>query len=350
VRGSAPLVSLAAVVAACGIIETASLAVLARALHPGLAIRLVRPTRAELRALYGFGLQAFVVTLALTLIAYTDTTVVGVAVGAASVALYALPLQLVEYIRIVAGGASGVWVPRLTVMASRGDLPGLRAAYVTVTRVTMFLATFLVVNIVFLGPPFLGLWVGPAFSDVHGIVLCLSLAMLLHIYAVTAPMSFYYAMNILRVPAAVLLLEALANLGLSLFLARRFGVIGVALGTLIPAAVVGSVVLPPFLRKRLGLPARDGLRALAPSIGLLVAGGLVHLGLRETVGSHSFALLALKGLLSVPAMALVFFLMFPRDDRDWLVRQVQRIVGLRSSIGATVPAIGALLRRGRVAR
>jgi O-antigen/teichoic acid export membrane protein len=339
IDGPSPLVVLATVMAVGAIFETAGLACLAFLVERRLAIALVVPTREELRALYGFGLQSFVVIFAMTLISYTDTTVIGVVIGAASVALYSLPLQLVEYIRIAAGGVSGVWFPRLTVMSERGDVEGLRTAYLTITRVTMFLATFFAANILFLGAPFLSLWVGPEFGrNIQWIIACLSSATLLHIFAITGPMGFYQAMGTLRVPAVVLLLEALANLVLSLVLASRLGILGVAVGTLVPAIVVGCLVLPPYLWKNLGLRSGEVYRTLAPSLALLVVTSAVLWGLQFIIGSNSYVLLVAKTLLTVPPMALVFFALFPRDDRVWFMREVRRMTDIRSRFAAVLAA------------
>jgi O-antigen/teichoic acid export membrane protein len=346
VGGPNPLVSLATVTASASLFEAAAMAVLALVLEPGFSVRPVVPTREELRALYGFGLQAFTLILALALINYTDTTVIGVVIGASSVAVYALPLQLVEYIRTAASGVSGVWFPRLTVMAGRQDLAGLRAAYVTVSRLTTFIAAFLAANVIALGPAFLGIWVGPEFAHVQWIVACLATATLLHIFAVTAPMAFYYALDTLKIPALVLLAEAGANLALSVALAPRLGVLGVAIGTLVPAALVGGILLPSQLRKTLGLSVADLLRPLAPAVVVFAgtAGLLAVLGL--AIADRSYVHLAAKAALASPVLVVVFILMFPNNERNDVVRRIPGQAALRTRLASVARVVR--LRRARM--
>ncbi len=317
--GPGALVTMAGITCATTAIEAVGVAALAFSIDRKLSLKPTIPTRRELRFLYGFGVQSFFIIFAVTLISYTDTTVIAVALGASSVALYSLPQQLVDYVRVAAAGASGVLLPRLTVLSTRGDVGGLRTAYIKVSRFTLFIASFIVGNVLFLGAPFLRLWVGPEFGDqVQWVIVFLSFSTLLHIFVITAPLGFYQAMNTLSVPALVLLIEAVANLALSLFLAPRLGITGVALGTLIPAAIIGCFVLAPFLWKKLEVPASAIRRILVPSAVLLLVTCVVQWVLGRLAGDTSYAMLAAKTALTVPPAAAVAWLLFPAEDRAWL--------------------------------
>lgn len=330
IGGPNALVVLAMITATGAMIELAGLAVMAFLVEPRLAMRLVVPTKPELKVLYGFGLQSFFVIFALTLISYTDTTVIGMVIGAAGVALYTLPLQLVEYIRVAAATVGGVWYPRLSVMANRQDVEGLRAAYVNMTRVTMFIASYTSANMILLGVPFLRLWVGPEFSEeAQWIIVCLAFATLIHIFAITTPVGFFQAMETLRFPAIALFVEALVNLFLSLYLAPRLGLLGVALGTLIPAVIMGTVVLPPYLWRKIHIRWPPVIGGLAPAVAVMgITAGTLG-ALRHVMPTSSYLWLIAHSLLTVPGLAMVFFGMFPREDRDWLVGQIRRFPALR---------------------
>jgi hypothetical protein len=68
--------------------------------------------------------------------------------------------------------------------------------------------------------------------------------------------------------------EGIANLLLSIYWAKKYGLMGIALGTVIPMLVVSTIIRPWYALRVVGLPVRDYLRrALAQpaAVGLLFA-------------------------------------------------------------------------------
>jgi O-antigen/teichoic acid export membrane protein len=327
VRSGNPLLSLAVVVVATGALETVAQIALAFKVDPELAARPVFPRRADLRLLYSFGLLSFLIQMAERLINYTDTTVIGVMLGAGSVALYAIPLQLAEYARIVVYGIVSVLLPHLTSLHERGQTKALGDAYVRSVRTAAFISAFLNVNLIFLGVPFLRLWVGPAFADAAPVVLlCLGTAGFLQAVGTQIQVPFCQTLRTLRFPAVVLLLEAAANLVMSVLLARRWGIAGVAFATAVPA-ICGSVLLvPAYVARRVGVRLWTLVReALVPSGGLAVALAAVHWTLHVALPASSFWLLCAKAAATLPVALGVAFLTFPPDERAVGVSAVRGI-------------------------
>jgi O-antigen/teichoic acid export membrane protein len=328
VAGTYPLDRIAYVMTIATAAEAVVLATFAFRLYRGLAVAPTVPAWPEIKLLYGFGLQSFLLLLSFKLLNYTDTIVVGVVLGAPSVALYTLPLQLVEYARLAIGGLANVLLPRLTILHTTGDRSALRTAYVSTIRVASFLAALLGTNTMWLGAPFLSLWVGPEYGHVVWILVCLTIASFAQVLSVQAAVPFYQALHLLTVPSAVLVLEAILNLTTSVVLARLVGLTGVALGTMIPALLVGGAILPRYLARRLGVPGRDVVKSLLPSVVLFAAITALHLVSRAVVPDTSFAAIFGKGILSLPIAAIVASLMFPRKDRavvfDFAQRWLQR--------------------------
>src|SRR5262249_30595058 len=65
-----------------------------------------------------------------------------------------------------------------------------------------------------------------------------------------------YGLSKHRPVAIWLIFEAAANLGLSIFLVSRWGVIGVAWGTTLPSLIIHAVVWPRYITKILDIPLR----------------------------------------------------------------------------------------------
>jgi O-antigen/teichoic acid export membrane protein len=322
--GEEPLRLLARIIVVTSVFEFAMLFIATRLTARGLRLRPARPRRDELRLLYGFGLPAFFMTLAFKLISYTDTTVIGVVIGAAAVGLYTIPLQLIEYARLFVGGVSETLLPRLTLLTTRGDVDGLRNAYVVAVRAACFLGAFLLTHAVLLGPSFITLWIGPHFGDAATWILCfLAIATWIQIASVQVALPFYQAMHRLGFPCVVQCVEAVVNLGLSIVLARHYGIDGVALATLVPCIFVTGLVLPLWLCRRLALPVWRLVReSLAPALLLALVIVAVHVVAARHVADTSYLVLGGKVLVTAPLAAAVLWATFPKADLGHIAAMV----------------------------
>ena len=324
--GGEPLLFLAILVCVTSLIETAALAAIAFAYVPGLAIRLVKPRLPELKALYGFGVPSFFVLIAFKLINFTDNLVIGKQLGAVAVTFYSIPFLLIERSRMAVGGFTGVLLPRLTALVAQGDTAGLREAYLRSARMGCFIAGVVSGLLMTLGPPFLGVWMGPEFVEpARPVLFWLGIAAFAQAFSTQVPYPFYQALHMVAFPAAVLTVEAISNLVLSLILARPMGITGVALATAVPSVLITMAILPASLCRRLGLPlgtlvARSGVPGLVMFGAAL---GLQYL-LDRAIPAQSYATLALRGVITLPVIWLVFQTTFPADERAALVGRFRR--------------------------
>jgi hypothetical protein len=128
------------------------------------------------------------------------------------------------------------------------------------------------------------------------------------------------------------MIQAAANFSLSAILIRRFGPLGVALGTVIPAFVVEALLLPIYTCRVLGVSihrfyASSVARPLVifvPYVAwlwMLQTGGLVQ-------GYFSLALAVTSGL--VVYALLGWWFVFESDEREMAWRSIGGLVGIIS--------------------
>lgn len=315
--GHDPLFRLAALTASMTAVHSIVLATIAHRLIPGLSLRIVRWRIDELRMLYGFGLPSFFIMFGVRLVSFSDTTIIGLMLGASSVAIYTLPLQLMEYARRAVGGFTSVLLPSLTVLTTRGDMPAVRQAYLSANRLAYFMTAWLGATMMTVGPSFLNRWVGEQFGEpVQWVLVFLAIAALGQVLSTHAPLGFYQAMHLVSFPAKVLMLEALLNLALSIWLAPWLGLTGVALATVLPAVFVSAVVLPPYLCRQLGLPVRTFLAAsVFPGALMFVANAAMLYASGLLIAVDSYPAIFARVAFSVPVGLAVFLLTFPADER-----------------------------------
>ena len=322
---ASPLVAVAIVTCVTAALETTALGVAAFYFVPGLSIRFVRPSVREISLLYRFGTQSFVVLLAFKLISYADTTVIGLTLGAASVALYTVPLQIVEYMRLAIGGFSGVLLPRLTRVSVEESASALSPAYLRTARLTAFLAGWLGALVVALGPSFLARWVGASFGAAAPPILdCLVAAAFAYGIATQISQPFFQTLDLVGRQALVLSIEAVINLALSIWLAPRLGIVGVALATAVPALAVSFAILPWMLCRRFGIRASTfAWSGLGPGVAMFVVTAGVEWLTGQVVTGGSYVSLAIRAICSAPLAIAVVGALFPADERRFLLARVR---------------------------
>jgi O-antigen/teichoic acid export membrane protein len=303
-----------------------------RMLAPDVRLRPVIPTVGELRSLYAFGFQAFFVQMSLLIITYTDTALIGVLLGPAAVTMYALPLQLVDYSRVLVNGITQSLLPELAGLKVRGDFVGLKKVFLRVSRASAAMSVFINVHLVVLGPAFLALWMGPQFTeDAFEILLFLAIAATIGAVSTQVLIPFYQALDVLKVLVGIVLAEAVLNIGLSAWLATSIGVWGVALASAIPAAAITMVLAPKYMLPRLDVGTGEYLWQVAvPAVALAAVCVVTQNVLSLWLGVDSYAVMAVRVAISGVAVAPVVVMTFPRHE--WLPIVARMAPGLAARL------------------
>jgi O-antigen/teichoic acid export membrane protein len=307
VQAPDPLLALALVVGLTGAVEVSAMGLIAAHQDRDLRYRIVIPIGSELRILYRFGFLAFLLQVGNQLISYTDTTVIGLILGPKDVALYVLPLQLAEYGRIVVFGIVSVMLPHLSALLATGRLASFQFLHQRTLKTTALVAVFVNSSILWLGQGFLRVWVGPTFSE-HAlpVLVALAIASVAQAVAVQSQTPFCLALGRVRFAAIVLVVEGMANLALSIVLAPRFGISGVAAATAITAVLMSGAILPVHVARQVGTPVWALMRTVAGPIAIFtVAVTAGHLGLSLAMPGASYLTLAAKlAIAAVIALAV----------------------------------------------
>jgi len=167
----------------------------------------------------------------------------------------------------VVGAFSGNLMPLAAELETGGRPAETQNTYLWSTRICATLTAPAVLVFLLAGPDLLALWVGPDFGLAAGAILQI-LAVAHFAVIVDGPgLHMGVGVGLNRTFASLLLGEGVLNIALSYLLVRRMGVLGVAIGTLVPSLVFHAVVLPLVMRRRLGISTGRYLsRAVAPAL------------------------------------------------------------------------------------
>lgn len=251
--------------------ESLTIASFARRYEPRLEFALANFRFERLRRYYHYGKYVFLIEVSDRIQSSFDDVVVSVTIGIAAVTHYTIALALVHYFSSSIQMIFGVISPLLNKYYKLKQWDNLREVFLITTEITTSGSILLGGLILLLGKPFVTLWMGDEYADIYPalVVLCIGA-----MFAKTLTPGIFTLLAIAkhRYYAFISLGAALSNLALSIVLAQYLGILGVALGTLIPSLVITVILLPRYLCRQIEISVWSYYRILLRSA---TAGALV---------------------------------------------------------------------------
>ncbi len=209
-------------------------------------------TRKHAAQVFRFGSWVFMVDLASRLQAKTDEIVIGLFLPVAAITPYAIANRMAEVPQILTDQFLKLLLPRAAELHVTDELSRMRGLYLTSTRLTLAALVAIGGTLTLVAGPLLKVWVGPAYSDAAVLVAVLVLASAINTSQWPAA-SILQAMARHRVLAVSSMASAVANIVLSIVLLRWLGLMGVAIGTLVPTALECLGFVLPYTAHVLGV-------------------------------------------------------------------------------------------------
>jgi O-antigen/teichoic acid export membrane protein len=260
------LVILAGIFLLVTLLENALMAALAYREVCTLSIGRRWMSRAVLKECFRFSAFTALRFVSVRLIYMTDTVVIGFVLGAKAIVPYYIGSRLVQMIHEPLEKISEVVLPSAGALHARDEHERLQELLAKAMGLTFALAGGFWIGAAYFGEWLLTTWMGETFAESRTVLLILLAAQV-----VAQPLfvvrQVLLAMGRVRLQALLDLLQAFANLALSLLLIRVMGIIGVAWGTLIPMVLVELGLLLPYGLRVLDLRIRPLLwNVCAPNL------------------------------------------------------------------------------------
>jgi len=303
--------------------------VLLRRLAPSLSLRGLRASFRCAVDLLRFGFFSFVSTVGNVGRFYLDSLVIGRFLAIELITPFSIAAKMIEYMRWLLTGVMSPLITSFSRLAAQShgqphSQAQLQNLLLRSTRYTSLLSLFLGSLLVVNGQTLIRLWVGERFLVSYHLLLVLTLGYVVML-AQTPANCLFYALNKHRAMALWTIVEGITNLGLSIYLVSRLGLVGVAWGTTAPMLVVGLVVLPAYLLRLIGLSLASYVRQ-AFVRPVLVAAIFLCLCALTPVQQELFGFLEL-GLCVVAETVLFGLLTFwvglAQEDRRLLRAQIR---------------------------
>lgn len=254
----------------------------------------------------------------------TDRLVVGIFLGPAFVTVYEVAAKLASLVVSFMGVLSSAILPVAARLNAQRHDASMRALFERGSHLIALAVAPVTAGLIVIAPAFLEQWGGPSFvASATPARLLLAAQLLVPLYAVGDAILIGKGRFHIWIPGGIVL--ALLNVALSVALVGRWGVAGVALGTLV-AALAEVVWYLWLFAPEVQLPLGRWIRTTALPLYalLLVPCTLITLGL-STPLADSMAGLAVLGVSSVAVYwAVAVALTIPSSMRAELVRSLRR--------------------------
>lgn len=221
-------------------------------------------TRAAVRRMVEFGGLNFLGQLGFLLYYATDAILISnlSELGPTRIVYYNVAQRWDPLLHALLLSFATVLTPVMTSDFALARRDRLTSTLLRATRYSLLLAGLPCLLLVTFAHPFLHFWVGPNFADQSGRILQLVMgAFFLSVPGIVAYEALIACGRLSRAVTA-LLIGGLVNLGLSILLVKGagLGLLGIALGSVIPLTVVKGVCIPLWAIRAVGAPAGTYLR------------------------------------------------------------------------------------------
>lgn len=230
---------------------------LTRVFLPQMTVRLVWPRRDDIRQISNYSTNVLISNLGEKAVYATDTLIIGLFLPIASVSYYAIAGSLVSYLKSFIASMSVVMSPRSSALHAKGNTRELSRLFVKSAKASVIAGLPVCIGLIVLGERFIALWMGPAFGPASGQVLAILAAAYLAGLPYFAITSVLYGIGQPGIAAKARIAEGAMNALLSLILVQTHGIVGAAIGFLIPHVILAVGVLPPVLSRLLSFRLRD---------------------------------------------------------------------------------------------
>lgn len=309
----------------------------AHRIFPALSIRFEYFQRDRLRELTGFSVYSALIDWGNRLNYSLDQMVIGAFIGPAAVAIWAPAERIISGTQLLTNQLNGVLFPVVVDSDALKRQERLQQVLLEGTRFSLVMVLPIAATLVALAHDLIQAWVGrrnPALMGAVPIVQLLAFAVAVRVGNARGTIILKGA-GLHRMLAWTNILTGVVNVALSIALVYRFGLVGVAVGTLIPIAFASIFVLYPAACRRVGLPVWTAVRkAVLPPLWPAVVVGCI-LGLVRGLAAGTLvgvALLAAAGGLLY--LGLFFGVAIARRDRVLYTTKALELLGRR-----TVPSL-----------
>lgn len=245
-----------------------------------------------------------------------DKFLLGIFHGTAAVAVYGIAAQINNCYMSFSTAISNVFVPRVNqIITKEQDNNELNRLFIKISRMQFIILALIIIELVFIGRPFIWLWAGRDYDNAYFIILILAIFELIPLTQ-NLGIEIQRAKNKHQFRVILYLFIAVFNLLISIPLGKKWEGIGCAIGTAFGQLVGNTVFMNWYYSKKLKIDIKryyKNMAQLLPALMPVIAGGIILLKLPI---SGLPGIIVAGSILFLIYMVSMWKMVLNRDEKD----------------------------------
>ena len=202
---------------------------------------------------------------------------------------------------------TGVIQPLFSQLHGEKNPEKIEKVFFLSSKISICITSFVGFGLIAWGSPFIERWMGPAYLDAYPCLVILVAGCIFDLWQ-SPSVTLLYAISKHRFYALCNVLEGIANLILSLLLVKSFGIVGVALGTFIPMAIIRLIVQPIYVCRVASFSYRKYFWMMGQSLMVVILSLVIPLLITVCYIEPNYSALMQLGLVSFAVYSVSIWL------------------------------------------
>lgn len=205
--------------------------------------RITRVSRASWRRIWSSGASFFIIQISLIAIFQSDIFLVNYFINTNEVPLYSMPARMFLYVNVMIYFIVTPFWSAFGEAAQKDHWNWIKKTFRNLTLTSLTIAIVMAILLTILGPAIINLWSRGMVQSSRGIIIVLGLYSIVRAWA-NVHAILLNGLDRMHKHAGSAVIQAILNIGVSIFLVKRMGILGVALGSLISYSLTTAWFLP----------------------------------------------------------------------------------------------------------
>ena len=282
------------------------------------------------KIIIGYSFWLFLTTIVDKINWSADQFILGVVNGTIAVSLYSAASTINQLFLSLSTAISSVLLPKVSKMiAKNANSNEITNEFIKVGRIQYYLIFLMGSGLVLFGQKFIILWLGDEFKEAYYIALVLVIPVCFPLIQ-NLGLSIMQAMNKFKFKSISTFIMSLFNIIISIFLAKKYGPLGAAIGTAIALIICNIIIINIYYYKVIRINVLKFWKEIFVLTIKFIPSILIIILLMKFLTLDGWLYLIIYGLIYSMIFLVISYLMCMNDYEKGIINKIfMKVCGVR---------------------